>query len=344
MDKLLNLCDKTRSLLHGAATSDTAMQTFFKSAIEYMRQTEGMLRARGDSVVAFCGKTNVGKSTLMNALLGEKIAPVRNCDWSARPVEYTYSGIPALLIADKYPPVKREFSNDDELSSALKDLTTMANPSLAVGQEHLVVQADFPILRDGLIICDMPGFLAATGDETEEKEGVHDFDIKEYLRKNGSFLQIYLISNAQLPDQSVIRFIRENLIDHPLTVVINYRESDDIEQRKRQLESSWGGALDRVLDFYYINAKKSCRQENDELNKLTSHIKRRSATTNREAAACEDLVNLYRNLYSYLFEFNHFESVRSIFPPTRIGVVRQLAYEYGEPSLVKAVERICVEK
>ena len=66
------------------------LEAMFKNAQGKLRDILN-LRSNQEPVVAFVGLTNVGKSTLLSALFGAKVAPARNRPWSSVPVEYRYS-------------------------------------------------------------------------------------------------------------------------------------------------------------------------------------------------------------------------------------------------------------
>ena len=72
-------------------------ETFCKAPFrDVLRQVRGHLarihrrvkRARERYVVAIVGLSNVGKSTLINALLGQELAPRRNGPCTSCPVEF----------------------------------------------------------------------------------------------------------------------------------------------------------------------------------------------------------------------------------------------------------------
>lgn len=331
MDFLSNLYNKSRWLLSEVSPNvKEAGQTFLKAAVSDLTNTQKAFEMVGAPVIVFCGKTNVGKSTLLNTILGGKIAPVFNGDWSARPVEYRYSEDQLIFLADQFPPRQIRFDSEEELKQALFGLSTMKNPEQAIGREHMVVQLKAPVLKNGLIICDMPGFLATTG----VSQGTHDKDIRSYLEAGQNCLRTFIVSNAQIPDESVIKFILENLHAEHLSIIINYRSSENINERKEQLETAWRNSLRRILDFHYINAKKAFNENPEEREILLQHLYGYSELSGRKEIALQDLIRVYSDIGLYLKVFLRYPSVPDLFVRQKLLVVQKLIEESNNPKLI----------
>ena len=325
MDPLLELCSKSRWLLGDDSISiGDSGKAFLNAAVRDLRSTQQALEMQGSPVLAFCGMTNVGKSTLLNAIFGVRIAPVSNGDWSARPVVYQYSKEQRIISADQNHLQTLSFNTEEELKDALVRLSTMDDPEKSVGKKHLVVQLDSPILQNGLIICDMPGFLATTGEADTVEQGTHDIDIRNFLEEGRSYLRTFIVSNAKIPDDSVVTFIRDNFQSAHLSIIINYRASENIDERKESLESAWRSELARALDFHYINAKRALREEEpEEREELIRHLQKYSDPDGRREIARQDLIRLFSDTGFFLRDFLRIPDMTSLFRRQRLEVVRE---------------------
>ena len=86
VDELLMLCKETAEFQDRQEVRTILLETM--RALAVMRHRLNVSGHR--YVVAAVGLTNVGKSTLLNALLGDDLAPRRNGPCTAAPIEFVF--------------------------------------------------------------------------------------------------------------------------------------------------------------------------------------------------------------------------------------------------------------
>lgn len=132
-------------------------------------------------VVAMVGLSNVGKSTLLNALLGSDLAPRRNGPCTAAPIEFT-CGSDYRVTAYYRHQLRRPVWNCDHVGMIHERLSALADDSGAEAScllDKVVVEAPHPLLAGGLIIADTPGFGAA---QPADAQGSHEAALRNYLK------------------------------------------------------------------------------------------------------------------------------------------------------------------
>ena len=241
------------------------LEAMFKNAQGRLRDILN-LRSNQEPVVAFVGLTNVGKSTLLSALFGAKVAPARNRPWSSVPVEYRYS--------DKYE-INAEFSNTidtaaDIFDSADQMLETIEKYATAQGDAGTrILYAKMPseLLRDGLVIADTPGFGAATAAGGDG----HGESLLEYLPQADYIF--WVIKSLQGITRVELDFYNQFLQGRCDNIVVNcYDEYSPDEQQ--EFATVNGKPLPGRFNWHFIDARAALRGKinNDDSLKVSSGI------------------------------------------------------------------------
>jgi GTP-binding protein EngB required for normal cell division len=145
-------------------------------------------------VLAMVGLSGVGKSTLLNALIGHNLAPRRNGPCTSAPIEFHHSET-LRVVAYHHHRIQRptwECATPDQVHRVLLEL---ADGHDVIGSQEISrveVSGSIPLLSHGLIIADTPGFGAA---QMGEAVGTHENALKEYLAKEVS--QVFWIIRAE---------------------------------------------------------------------------------------------------------------------------------------------------
>ena len=164
-----------------SALSLSDLDSLLLDALGKLQHLRKRVQASTDRVVVtFVGLGNVGKSTLLNALLGSDIAPRRNGPCTAAPIEFCYgSSIRVVSIHAGKLERRQQYPND---YAALRDcLSQLADEEEMAGSARptrVEVQLPLPLLQSGLVIADTPGFGSA---QHGDANGSHDAALREYL-------------------------------------------------------------------------------------------------------------------------------------------------------------------
>jgi GTP-binding protein EngB required for normal cell division len=196
-DELIRIVDEFSMLVQETAEyqSRGEIRTLLEHALRDLIKTRQKLeRSLRRYVVAVVGLANVGKSTLLNALIGSDLAPRRNRPCTAVPVEFAYGD--AYRITTYYRnqlvrPTRECLDADDvhaQLAALVDDNRSIANRSIF----KLIVEAPHPLLASGLIVADTPGFGAV---QEEAADTTHEDALRNYLQTDVS--QVFWVVLAE---------------------------------------------------------------------------------------------------------------------------------------------------
>ena len=122
----------------------------------------------GDMIVPVLGTQGMGKSTIINAILGEDILPNEADETTCVPVEVRYSkeAHGEVHFADHRPA--EAVTTKFDLSQYVDNNYNRGNNK---GVSHIVLYRDFPLLKSGMVIVDLPGVgsLTKANEETTNR-------------------------------------------------------------------------------------------------------------------------------------------------------------------------------
>ena len=261
-------------------------------------------------VVAVVGLTNVGKSTLLNALLGQELAPRRNRPCTAAPIEFVYDDM-LRVTAYHQQSLKRPTWPCASYDQVHERLDQMADDSGAEASRNLKkveVHVPLPLLCRGLVFADTPGFGAA---QAGDAAGTHEEALKDYLKKEVS--QVFWVV---LAEQGIGKreksFHDQFFADVCDDVVVTGSEDWDPMDRQRfqrRFAQSFG---QRLPAFHFVSGKEGgkARQAEDMeglerfgIAALERRIQELSDPAGRDAALEQALKQLAEDINFWMGEF-----------------------------------------
>jgi GTP-binding protein EngB required for normal cell division len=217
------------------------------------------LNANDSYKIAVVGLGNTGKSTLLNALLGEKIAPVFSGPCTASVIEFVHGDGYRLMArpAGTVIPIYAEFNSVTELHQELNRMASHSDEP-GIAYHNIEVTMPSPILSGGLILTDTPGFGAAS-----EGGRADDETLLNFLTKDVS--QIFWVVMADSPPGNkemdfYERYLSERCDDLLVTNSEEFDEADRQRWRKR-----YSSRLRPSIRIHFVEGKAAgmAAQEGD---------------------------------------------------------------------------------
>jgi GTP-binding protein EngB required for normal cell division len=262
-------------------------------------------------VIGVVGLTNVGKSTLLNALLGNDISLTRNGPCTSVPIEFVYADVVTITTFFENRLNRRVWhcTGIDEIQRRLMAMAGEmdGHESTIVGKVEIAIP--HPLLENGLVISDTPGFGAA---QTDGAIVAHEDSLKEYLRKEVS--QVFWVV---LADQGILKremkFFDKFFAEICDDVVVTGSEDWDEQERRRFRKRFAANLGSGLLNLHFVSGLQGlqARQERDTsgleaagITSLETRIRELAAPVGRMKAIQTQLHQLALDLSWNLRNYN----------------------------------------
>jgi GTP-binding protein EngB required for normal cell division len=222
---------------------------------ESLRRVRVRLEAVSDGVsVAFVGLTNVGKSTLMNALFGVELAPRRNGPCTPVAIEYRYGESFAVGVLPSGDADVRPLDGPKEVIATLVDKLPSMRWFAPDLPPRVRVSAPLAILKTGVTVIDTPGFGAAQTDEGQS----HDLALRAFLRRSRSSV-VWVVNGQQGITAAERRFHEQHLEDLCDHVAVTSCEDWGTRDKDRFVKRFGEAMGRRTLSFHFASGLDGMR-------------------------------------------------------------------------------------
>lgn len=258
-------------------------------------------------IAAFVGLSNVGKSTLMNALFGAEIVSCKNLPWSSCPVEFIYGdemeGI--AQFSSSFTRKNKQCKTTEELLLFIEDFATEGGQHSKSDIAKLTLKVPVNVLEEGLVVADTPGFGAA---QLEDKEGTHNKILTEYIPQVPQLFWIVWEEQGITGEEK--NFYDTYLKDNCHDIIVNY--SGHLEEKdKNRFKQRFEKELDIMMRFHFVNAKEAFKAkqayddnklDNSGIRSLEQRMFQISSKDSRDQILLGDLIDLCKDLGWWLKE------------------------------------------
>ena len=260
-------------------------------------------------VVAVVGLTNVGKSTLLNALFGAELAPRRNGPCTAAPIEFAYGDSLRVTVYQRSLTRPTWRCTDveavhDRLAAVADDASDLASREI----RKVVVESPIPLLTNGLVIADTPGFGAA---QSAGAAGSHEAALKKYLQNDVS--QVFWVVLAEQGigkrEKSFHDAFFGEVCDDIVVTGCDDWEAHDKERFRRRFADAFQSRMPR---FHFVSGLQGmrARQASDSagleaagITLLETRIRELSDCAGRITAIQDALLQLATDLRCWLSDY-----------------------------------------
>jgi hypothetical protein len=269
-----------------------------------------VMRACGRHVVAVVGLTNVGKSTLLNALLGAEFAPRCNRPCTSIPIEFGHGPDLKVMVyhEERLERPCWRFDDPRDVRKCLEKLTDGDEIASRGAVRRIEVTLPHPLLVGGLVISDTPGFGAG---QPGDAAGTHEAALMSYLKRDVT--QVFWVVLAdQGIGQREVRFRDQFFADVCDDLVVTGCEDWDPEDRARFRRRFAACLGERIPVFHFVSGLRGleARRDADDraledagIVELERRIRELSDPEGRLRSVEQDLVRLSEDLAYWLSRY-----------------------------------------
>jgi len=305
VEDLLMLCSESAAY-HRHADVRAVLDQAVRTLAAYHRRLE--LAARR-YVVAVVGLTNVGKSTLLNALLGSDLAPRRNGPCTAAPIEFV-RGTELRVTAYFRRAASRRAIACSDTAMLHTQLAAWADDRGEVARSirKVVVELPCDLLAGGLVVADTPGFGAA---QAGEDAGSHDSAVEQYLQQDVSQVFWIVLAEQGIGKREMQfhdRFFAEICDD----IVVTGSEDWNDRERERFRQRFMAQFHQRIPAFHFVSGLEGLRSRQSQdaagleaagIPLLEARIRQLADPRGRLISLSNAIDQLVADIASWLVEF-----------------------------------------
>jgi GTPase Era involved in 16S rRNA processing len=243
-------------------------------------------------VLSMVGLTNVGKSTLANALLSHPVAPHKNGPATAVPVKYKHSDSWSITTHIGEYVESSQFESSEDLSKALqpKVFNQQGQTTDGKGIRKIIVYGPMDLLEGGIILADTPGFGAAQADG---KGSSHEDTLVKHLKEHVQEVMFCVSGDEAVVGASETEFFKK--IQELCSTVIVTKWTGQPHDIKKYIEKF--SSLFPGCEFVFVEAKKAIKGEDQtSIKNLIKLIKNRNTKEARIAAIGVHFVSAWNHL------------------------------------------------
>jgi len=249
-------------------------------------------------VLSLVGLTNVGKSTIAEALLGFPVAPRKNGPATAIPVEYIHAPYWRMEILYRHSCGKEEteFENASLLATELERRVVGVDAATASSIAWVTVRGPMMVLKDGLTLADTPGFGAA---QKGDDDGTHQQRLEEFITKRVHRVYFCLAAGDNLTvSDAEVKFYQKikHLCNH--IIVNKWKFGGDID--KQQKYKNLHQRLFPEAKFVFVNAKMAIVGKQSNIESLQSVIESHATPERRRCMVWMDLLGAWKDFHYYM--------------------------------------------
>jgi GTP-binding protein EngB required for normal cell division len=287
-------------------------------------------------VLSFVGLTNVGKSTLMEALLGFPIAPRKTGPATAIPVEYRHDKAWKVTVqyrASVRRPETLLFDDASALGVELRSRVVDVSANEAADVAWVTVRGPINMLVHGLSMADTPGFGAA---QTGDDDGSHQRRLEEFVAFRVHRVYFCVAAGTAWAVSDVERDFYQRIAHLCGHVVVTKWEGSHEAQKEYQkrYQPLFPGA-----DFIFVNARRAMRGvgESFDLDRLREIIHSYSTPERRQAMCDPEVAAAWRDITEHVARVRCLDAI-----PWRPDSLRQFAEACGRrPGVGQLLADVC---